>query len=342
MSNTSRHLTYFKVENFKRFESFEMKDLGQFNLIVGDNNVGKTSVLEALLVDESPQQFAANLFQALKIRNLKSSVTFKDLEFFYRLASRLPIEYQREITFEFTNDNEDKKKLIVAFDISNQLIQFRNPRIPKLSHQYQLTSKPANAVGFKSPFISFEKSHDVDITRTYVDHVQNHRSTKSRILKALKLFIPDIESLDVYTEIDSDNYPYLKVTRSGSDFNLPLALFGEGSIKIAKLVMELVVQSGKRLMIDEVDAGIHYSRFKEFWKVILKAAQENDVQLFMTTHSKECMQYFVEALSEPDMKDLQRDARSISLVELPDKSVKAYTYFFEHLEANLALGSEVR
>ena len=68
MSDTSRHLTYFKVENFKRFESFEMKDLGQFNLIVGDNNVGKTSVLEALLDNSERGATLNNLFGALSAR----------------------------------------------------------------------------------------------------------------------------------------------------------------------------------------------------------------------------------------------------------------------------------
>ena len=47
------HLTYFKIENFKRFDSFEMENLGQYNLLVGDNNVGKTSVLEGLCFDEN-------------------------------------------------------------------------------------------------------------------------------------------------------------------------------------------------------------------------------------------------------------------------------------------------
>jgi len=28
-----QHLTYFKIENVKRFDSFEMSNLGQFNLI---------------------------------------------------------------------------------------------------------------------------------------------------------------------------------------------------------------------------------------------------------------------------------------------------------------------
>ena len=48
----TKHLSYFKVENFKRFDSLEVNDIGQFNLIVGDNNVGKTSLLEALLFDD--------------------------------------------------------------------------------------------------------------------------------------------------------------------------------------------------------------------------------------------------------------------------------------------------
>jgi AAA15 family ATPase/GTPase len=41
-----------------------MDNLGQFNLIVGDNNVGKTSVLEALLVDVeiNPIKSLYNLF----------------------------------------------------------------------------------------------------------------------------------------------------------------------------------------------------------------------------------------------------------------------------------------
>ena len=37
------------IENFKCFEHLELSDLGQFNLITGKNNVGKSSLLEALL-----------------------------------------------------------------------------------------------------------------------------------------------------------------------------------------------------------------------------------------------------------------------------------------------------
>ena len=84
MGDTSKHLTYFKVENFKRFESFEMKDLGQFNLIVGDNNVGKTSVLEALLIDIDPSFYFNNLIKALNFRKIKPTYNYQDFELYER------------------------------------------------------------------------------------------------------------------------------------------------------------------------------------------------------------------------------------------------------------------
>src|ERR1700677_3153330 len=38
------------IQDFRGFRRFEMKDLGRINLIVGTNNSGKTTVLEAINV----------------------------------------------------------------------------------------------------------------------------------------------------------------------------------------------------------------------------------------------------------------------------------------------------
>ncbi|BCL36053.1 AAA family ATPase [Nostoc sp. MS1] len=37
-----------KIENFRGFQSFELQQLGRVNLLVGKNNTGKTSILEAI------------------------------------------------------------------------------------------------------------------------------------------------------------------------------------------------------------------------------------------------------------------------------------------------------
>lgn len=41
-------LKTIKIENFRGFESFELQNLGRLNLLVGTNNSGKTSILEAI------------------------------------------------------------------------------------------------------------------------------------------------------------------------------------------------------------------------------------------------------------------------------------------------------
>ena len=52
------------------------------------------------------------------------------------------------------------------------------------------------------------------------------------------------------------------------------------------------------LLIDEVENGIHYSLQRDFWKMIMKAAHENNVQVFATTHSWDCVRGFAWAAEE--------------------------------------------
>ena len=44
-------------ENYRCFQRFDLQNLGRVNLIVGTNNAGKTSVLEAVQILESPGEF---------------------------------------------------------------------------------------------------------------------------------------------------------------------------------------------------------------------------------------------------------------------------------------------
>ena len=45
------------LENYRGFSRFELHDFGRVNLIVGTNNAGKTSVLEAVHILETPGEF---------------------------------------------------------------------------------------------------------------------------------------------------------------------------------------------------------------------------------------------------------------------------------------------
>ena len=44
------YLTYLKIHHFKSIEDLELKNLSNINIIVGANNSGKTSLLEAVSI----------------------------------------------------------------------------------------------------------------------------------------------------------------------------------------------------------------------------------------------------------------------------------------------------
>lgn len=334
MGDTSKHLTYFKVENFKRFESFEMNDLGQFNLILGDNNTGKTSALEALLVDELGQETFSNFLTALSYRNLFTNFKLKDIDQF---ANRTRSLNQAIIFISFDLRADSERRVSIEVNSVDQKVTVKK----SLDDFQQFSFHHGTGMSRSLPFIPFYKGHDRDLTNYYSDIIQKNRSLKRKLEVAMKLMIPDFENLELSAPY-TDQYPHLIVSERGKDATLPLAMFGDGTIKLFRFLVEIIANRGRRLMIDEIDTGIHFSRFKAFWKTILTTAKDNDVQLFMTTHNEECIKYFVDSFNEPELKEHKSGARNISLMELPNGSVKAYTYSYEQLEANVHLGNEVR
>ena len=53
-------LTSLEIKNFRTFAHLRIERLGQVNLILGKNNVGKTTLLEALQVYASPSAFTGH------------------------------------------------------------------------------------------------------------------------------------------------------------------------------------------------------------------------------------------------------------------------------------------
>jgi AAA15 family ATPase/GTPase len=331
----NKHLTHFKVENFKRFESFETKDLAQFNLIVGDNNVGKTSVLEALLIDDFALVPAINLFNILKLKYSFKDIKYRDLSFF---CNRSKENEFRNISFQM-NGISFERQIHLIFDFQNKKVSIQDSRDELNQTAGFLAEGDTSEIGI--PYISpFYRDDDSNSANIYSEEIQRKPLLKQQFLEGIRMMIPDLENIEPY--VPKDMPPNLIFTKSSYQVPLPLDLLGDGTVNLFRILVVIYSNRGGRVMVDEVDAGIHFSRLKEFWKVILQTAKDNDVQLFMTTHNEECIKYFKEVL-EMDLPELQRYVRSITLVENPKtKLVTAHTYNFEQFEHALAVGNEVR
>lgn len=359
-----QHLVYFKIENFKRFDSFEMSNLGQFNLIVGDNNIGKTSVLEALLFDENINNLTFNYWISHWTRGLENSkentLTDKEIRqtrfwesIFKQIDSPIKVtqdkkHYWLEIKSkdDLSADEINKIKESIISVIPEQWIKLHNTteadwqmvsayfeggNVPQENDRYSIDSTIS--------FLSTNLGYRSDLLDMYYAFVNPNKNIRKEIEDSLRLLIPKVEEIRPHRVSHTE---IIGVTLYDSDIIYPLTYFGDGTVKYFRLLLEVLLTKGKRLMVDEIGAGIHFTRLTSYWKNVIQLCAKYEVQLFATTHSLECQRAFVDAIDDLEMRQYQKDARNISLIENKQGEVKAITYDFEQFEYALNIGFNTR
>jgi AAA15 family ATPase/GTPase len=359
----NNHLTYFKIENFKKFESLEVNDIGQFNLIVGDNNVGKTCLLEALLFDEDAGQLLDNFYIALTKRGLKFQIEEITRKVGHSSTTETiyPKEnYFKEYIFKECNNYEDKlsilyknkkeedleivlkipKKINLKIEEDSDLdkhFKTEGIKIEDVEKEYfhmyvngfpsrQLSIYVYNEDILNFPLISFNDTPLEEESRNLYERFKTKRE-KQILIDVLKVVNPKIVNIEFRERFDGLNSFFLISFDDEEDF-VKLNNLGDGFKRIFYIILKTISLQGKRILIDEIEIGIHHSKLKDFWINIIKVCKELDVQLFATTHSDECIEDYVEASKEIN----EQNIRLIRLQENKDKSIKAICYPYNEFE----------
>ncbi len=79
---------------------------------------------------------------------------------------------------------------------------------------------------------------------------------------------------------------------------VPLKSLGDGALRMFGVALALANSKNGFLLIDEAENGIHHTVQYEYWRMILQSARMNNVQVFATTHSGDCVRGFARAASE--------------------------------------------
>lgn len=372
MSN--KHLTYFKTENFKKFTSLEVKNIGLINLIVGDNNVGKTCFLESLLFNNNFIVWINNLHVTLDIRGINfdaTNVFHENAEFpansYFEYLVR---DIKKPLSVSYVTREGDEEQLSILYSKLNDLTKqdfkkrkdkltynnlehwlkfFKNSKFDELQFLYQ-----DNFIILDSywPFITFNISYNSDIER-FLKIMDQKRDEDIQKLNELSYNhkqelintlngIFDLKIVDYITKNHGDN-SILSIATEENENYTPITLLGDGFNKIFRYIVEIIFvkQKGEgRIMIDEIDTGIHYSKLKHFWFNIIKICKDLDVQLFATTHSKDCIDAIIEASKE--IGDLKNEIRLIKLLESKNRDIKAITYPYNEFEYLVESETETR
>ena len=196
--------------------------------------------------------------------------------------------------------------------------------------------------------ISFGLSYNYDL-HGYLESFGQKASNlnydeKKRIIEYLRIFIVDIVDYTI-KKFGSENLIAI-ATESDKSYRA-LTQIGDGFQKFFRYVIEVLYAKRcgeSRILIDEIDVGIHFTKMKDQWKAIFELSKQTGIQIFATTHSMDCIKAFVDAGNE--MAEFKSDLRLIEMEEITTSDSKnrhiATTFTHSQLEAYLDSGLNIR
>lgn len=163
---------------------------------------------------------------------------------------------------------------------------------------------------------------------------------EGRAVEALNLVLDD--RADRVTMIGEDRAHFgqrrrrVVVKLRDRDKPVPLRSLGDGAARMFGVALALAGSRGGFLVIDEVENGIHHSVHEDYWRMVLRTAEENDVQVFAATHSLDCVRGFGRAAADSDSEAI------LARLERRDEHTRAVLYSKREIETVADQGIEVR
>ncbi|HCE3245391.1 TPA: AAA family ATPase [Vibrio parahaemolyticus] len=295
VESCTSHFTSFNVERYKRFKSLHVKNLNRVNIFAGINNAGKSSLLEAFYMMtklgdtqafQTMNRHRKKHHGELKYSNIFSTLP-KEIKLFAEFNNK-PLSLNSYIDDTLESETKNMSGFIGRFASScnyldNSYTHHSDYYEKKVQHYASTNHSLCNSV------ISFSSSIDDELvfTECYKKSVSN--GTKSKVISFIR---NNIDNSIVDIEL-SDNDGTFVVTYDDASLNMDLSLYGDGLQKIFYLGIKFAACSNGILLLDEIENGIHKDLLCQFTKLIQELADQYNVQVFATSHSKECIDAFI-------------------------------------------------
>lgn len=308
------YIDSISISEFRGLKQLNLQNLNHVNIIAGDNNSGKTSILETISLLKNP----------MDIYNIvKTSRTREELPYFYSstlfdsFLNMLPhdtLHIGVNVRGVFGEVNMDLSGTLENILIDSNMLEYRRPGksyhyapgeiettafIGKYSY-----SVNAQTESIPLEFTQYTKFNDLPRQRmnllnisylspakhlsgNNISNIVRSESYKELCVFLLNLFDPDITDI-LYIKNDLNNRP-IECLRHKKLGTMPLSTYGDGIKKVISLANGIASAKDGILMIDEIETSIHSRYYEEIFAFLIKACQQYHVQLFVTTHNQEAI-----------------------------------------------------
>lgn len=380
LSPAAVHVSTLQIDRFRGVRASRLDGLRRVTLLLGRNNVGKTSFLEALYVATgvgSPQR----LETLARTRGVVRADEVDIENFFYQRQEEpfriwLGVSGQTETEmlsgsgepvppptdlivighvrrgsgdgldlFADPETYEGASEITgVELDVSGRLL---GPERASATLFLRHTD-PARPSSYRRPRLRVAPAlepfrRSVFISASAIDTGLSKRLSDVVQAKQKDRVVSVLHQIDeriVGLELGDRDQVFVDV---GLPSLLPLGLMGTGVRRLLSIVTTILTAEGSLVLIDEVDAGLHHSALLLLWEAVLEAAAAFDVQVVATTHSREALERLVEAVErEGAPRDDRGAVAAFDLVRGESDEVRAYRYDFEQLDFALEHDLDVR
>jgi ABC-type lipoprotein export system ATPase subunit len=340
-----------EIDNFRCFKSLIIPDIRRFTVITGKNGTGKTALLESLFISSGGSAEIYLRTNAWRGRDLVSFSADSVLpifeDFFYKFDPR------GGLRIRFRDSFGEEREVCISVDSSKVINLPFDTKVSEAKHSLDLKFTWKTPQGeFESP-VEITKdgikiSQPVDVfPMTYLNVVTaglaretadrwsaiSARNAEGPIEDAVKKIFPEVIRLSV---LSPGGLLGVYVEVKGLERKIPAGLLSAGVNKLIAILVAIGSSPKGVVLIDEIENGLYYKIEKPIWESISDFAVQNDVQLFVTTHSRE----FLEAIAP----SAELDDKSYSLLRMEKENgdIQVETFGGNEFGGAVERGFEVR
>jgi predicted ATPase len=337
------------IKSYRGIKDLALPDFSSVSLVVGANNSGKSSILEAVALLSRPLD-PSQWVQVARQRDTDTELA-DALWSIFRSKGVLKLHDGPQISefMEIEGQFPDGLRTMRARAVASEDWDTEESGAVTVRVTVKVNEQPAHDLVFRRG-VSAQYGDGVRLFRCFAVTPITHRSGKTMVdhlsrivdegekalaLEMLQLFDPGIESLDV--SAGRRQTIVVKHKRRGV---VDLASFGDGMRRVAALALALSRAQDGVLLIDEIEAGIHPAILSEVVEKLLVAASAAAVQLIATTHSLEVVDALVAAASA--LGDETQSAITAYYVAERNDQRSAQRYDHERLQELREAGVDLR
>lgn len=331
------------IEQYRGIQNLRLEELGKINIIAGENNTGKSSILEVIQSLSAPN----DLLHWRKICSRGEKLTLFSPSAYDLVKSLFPVDADRpsdRIRYGGKNDGEPfeveiscefSEELVTATGLGlreryleegddiaaeqeyetevMELIYKINGKYSGRDRLYGLSHRTMYSGDEKRELIrNIVSISPVQHTQNFVflDSLLDDPDLYEEFVEIIRQFDPHFITLNSVENEKSMGRKYLVLSRNHRE-GLLLNAYGDGMKKAMLLLSAVLKAKDGVLLLDEFETAIHVSAMEKVFRWILETADKRNVQMFMTSHSLEAIRTVLKCSPA-----LRKDMRMITLVRV--------------------------